>query len=160
MPLSVFARVPNPALRLPRIVLAAQLVAGLFVVSALGPLAPAVAAEPVLQSAVAESGRDAFLRYCASCHGAEARGDGPVAPALSAKPPDLTHIAERNGGEFPTDLVAQKIDGRSLPAVHGTSDMPIWGERFGRAYEEKSKSEQAIRGQLLMLIVYLQSVQR
>jgi hypothetical protein len=38
--------------------------------------------------------------------------------------------------------------------------MPIWGERFGRSSDGSSTSEQVVRGQLLMLVVYLQSIQR
>lgn len=84
----------------------------------------------------------------------------PAAVALATKPADLTRIAERNGGVFPVDRVAQTIDGRSLPASHGTRDMPIWGEHFERESVEPAMSEQSIRGQLLMLVVYLQSIQR
>lgn len=29
------------------------------------------------------------MRHCAACHGAEAAGDGPVAPSLVASVPDL-----------------------------------------------------------------------
>jgi mono/diheme cytochrome c family protein len=36
--------------------------------------------------------------YCASCHGADGKGDGPMAKSLKVKPADLTRIAARNGG--------------------------------------------------------------
>ena len=36
--------------------------------------------------------------YCASCHGTDAKGDGPMAKSLKVKPADLTRIAARNGG--------------------------------------------------------------
>ena len=41
-------------------------------------------------------GADLFRSYCASCHGREGKGDGPVAPALNAKVPDLTTIESPN----------------------------------------------------------------
>ena len=44
------------------------------------------------------TGRDSFDRYCASCHGADGRGGGPVASALRTRPTDLTTLARRNGG--------------------------------------------------------------
>src|SRR5579859_4388914 len=44
------------------------------------------------------NGPDLYRGYCASCHGTEGKGDGPVAPALNSKMPDLTTIAQRNGG--------------------------------------------------------------
>jgi mono/diheme cytochrome c family protein len=113
-----------------------------------------------LESAVAESGRHYYLRYCASCHGWDARGQGAVAIALATKPPDLTLIAGHNGGKFPMDEVAATIDGRKLPPAHGVREMPVWGERFGEEFEGDPAREQVIRGQLLMLLVYLQSIQR
>lgn len=112
-----------------------------------------------LESAVAQSGRHYYLRYCASCHGWEAEGDGAVAPALVTKPPDLRTIAKRNKGEFPMDAVAATIDGRELPTAHGLREMPVWGERFGEEFRGDPVREQVIRGQLLMLLVYLQSIQ-
>lgn len=40
-----------------------------------------------------ERGRELFQQNCISCHGASARGDGPLAPALNPRPVDLTvHI--------------------------------------------------------------------
>lgn len=45
-------------------------------------------------------GSDLFRAYCASCHGADAKGSGPAASALKAKVPNLTLLAKRNGGPF------------------------------------------------------------
>jgi hypothetical protein len=44
--------------------------------------------------------------------------------------PNLRTLAERNGGEFPAEAVASYIDGRALPAAHGTRLMPVWGDVF------------------------------
>ena len=75
-------------------------------------------------------GRSEFRSSCASCHGADARGKGPVSNQLKLPPPDLTMLAKHNNGVFPTDAVYATIDGmKSIPA-HGTREMPIWGERF------------------------------
>lgn len=71
--------------------------------------------------------------YCASCHGADAKGDGPMANSLKVKPSDLTRIAARNGGTFPLMRVEQIISGEEqLPKGHGTSEMPVWGPIFSR----------------------------
>ena len=113
-----------------------------------------------LESAVAQAGREYYLRDCASCHGFEGKGDGPVAPALSVKPADLTAIAQHRNGGFPMDELGALIDGRKTITAHGSREMPVWGERFGRDFHGDPARDQVIRGQVLMLLVYLQSIQR
>jgi len=78
----------------------------------------------------AASGQQSFRTYCGSCHGAEGKGDGPLASALKTPPADLTMISQRNGGQFPFDDVKKKIDGREKVTGHGSSDMPVWGDAF------------------------------
>jgi mono/diheme cytochrome c family protein len=85
-----------------------------------------------LDSAEATMGQVIFVRYCGACHGREGRGDGPVAPGLVRKPTDLGVLAARNNGKFPYDKVVRSIDGRETPRVHGTPDMPVWGEVFAK----------------------------
>ena len=72
-------------------------------------------------------GKKGYLSLCASCHGTSAKGDGPVAPHLNQKPPDLTALAATNGGTFPFEHVYAAIDGRLGIRVHGTREMPVWG---------------------------------
>ena len=76
-------------------------------------------------------GKTTYERACASCHGVDARGDGPVAPSLKVRTPDLTTLARRNGGTFPRDEVIAIVTGSRPIAAHGTSDMPVWRQRFG-----------------------------
>jgi mono/diheme cytochrome c family protein len=52
-----------------------------------------------------------YRAYCASCHGENGKGDGPVAPALKATVPDLTVITKNNGGKFPVARVQRIITG-------------------------------------------------
>lgn len=78
----------------------------------------------------AASGGQSFRTYCASCHGAEGKGDGPLAEHLKVAPADLTQISQSNNGTFPFDEVRKKIDGRDAVRGHGTSDMPVWGDAF------------------------------
>jgi mono/diheme cytochrome c family protein len=75
-------------------------------------------------------GAKIFRSYCASCHGVSGNGDGPVAPALKAKVPQLTTLAQRNHGEFPADSVRRIIAGDEVAAAHGSREMPIWGPIF------------------------------
>jgi len=75
------------------------------------------------------SGAETFRTHCAACHGAEGRGDGPVAATLRAPVPSLRTLTQRYG-EFPAERVASYIDGRSLPAAHGAREMPVWGGVF------------------------------
>lgn len=71
-----------------------------------------------------------FRNYCASCHGVNGGGDGPVAPALRAKVPPLTALARRNHGTFPTARVRRIITGDEDHVVHGSREMPVWGPIF------------------------------
>lgn len=96
-----------------------------FALIALGGLG-ACASQPLQ----APSGRQTFETHCASCHGPQGAGDGPVAAALAMPVPNLQVLSRRNGGIFPADAVASYIDGRRPPAAHGTRRMPVWGSVF------------------------------
>lgn len=70
------------------------------------------------------TGAELYGGYCARCHGADARGgteriDGKL-------PPDLTTLAKRHGGTFPSDYVMSTIDGYAREATHGP--MPTFGD--------------------------------
>jgi mono/diheme cytochrome c family protein len=116
------------------------------------PSAPAP--DPLL----VEVGAGLFATYCASCHGVDARGDGPAASALRTPPADLTRIAASSGGVFPESSAARLIDGRfDLPA-HGSREMPIWGARLADQIPGMATGEVA-RGQITSLVEYLKSLQ-
>lgn len=115
---------------------------------------------PPIPGATMSAGQQYFQRYCSACHGLSGRGDGPAAPALRPPPADLTRIAQRRGGHFPVAELAAYIDGRTVMPAHGSREMPIWGERFGKMGGGGSVGEEVVRGNLLVLIEYLQSIQR
>ena len=117
-------------------------------------------AEPPFDPVLAELGAEAFPRYCASCHGLRAEGDGPAADALRTRPADLTRIAARRGGSFPDGEIARFIDGRFALPAHGSREMPVWGQRFGEAIPESSIAEEVTRGRIAVLVEYLKSIQR
>jgi len=107
----------------------------------------------------AYSGAQLFERFCTSCHGSRGEGDGPVAPFFKLTPPDLTRIAHRHGGEFPTEQVRKIIDGRSGLPPHGSRAMPVWGVEFlvaeGTTPEGRARAETLIT----RLVEYLRSIQ-
>ncbi|HBZ70121.1 MAG TPA: cytochrome C [Deltaproteobacteria bacterium] len=82
-------------------------------------------------------GSELYRRYCASCHGVDGHGDGPLAASLSPKPADLTTLAKRHGGKFDETAVMMMIDGRLLIAQHGPRDMPVWGAIFAEQHVGK-----------------------
>jgi len=116
--------------------------------------APATAQDP-------EAGAQTYATLCAACHGEAARGDGPVADLLTVPPPDLTRLAERNGGRFPVMEVVYRIDGRAPIKAHG-SPMPPFGGMFeGQEAVMKTEAGQPIltsRG-IVDLVAYLQGMQ-
>jgi len=87
---------------------------------------------PRMPPLVGESmyGPDLFNLYCATCHGRDAKGAGPVAQSLKTPPPDLTLLARRNGGLFPRGRVKAAIAGGTATPAHGSVDMPVWGPIF------------------------------
>jgi mono/diheme cytochrome c family protein len=101
-------------------------------------------------------GVDLYRAYCATCHGTDARGDGPLAKFLRTKTPDLTHIAKRNGGTFPLERVEKIITGaEALPAGHGTFEMPVWGPVFSRVTWDRDLGKVRIHN----LATYLETLQ-
>jgi mono/diheme cytochrome c family protein len=113
--------------------------------------------EKVTQStaeAPAGSGADEFVRHCALCHGLDGRGDGPLAQAMKIVPTDLTRIAARHKGEFPSAKVADVIRNGGGVLGHGSSAMLAWGLYFSE------KHNPAVgRARIAELVRYIQSLQ-
>jgi mono/diheme cytochrome c family protein len=105
----------------------------------------------------AVSGAYAFRTYCASCHGVDGKGEGPLTDSLRFQPPDLTLIAKRNGGEFPTEKVTRIVDGRNPLKGHGGPDMPIWGDAFRNA--DTGYDDAAARARIRTVVEHLRSIQ-
>lgn len=105
-------------------------------------------------------GNRLFIRYCASCHGRDAKGNGPLAPALTPAPADLTMLSARHGSPLPKSKITEWIDGRREVRAHGPMDMPVWGERLTASGPEGDPAREALATGTLMLIVdWLASVQ-
>jgi mono/diheme cytochrome c family protein len=99
-----------------------------------------------------------FNAYCATCHGKDAKGNGPAAPALKGSPPDLTTLAHRNGGKYPATQVETVLRfGAEAYGVHGSQEMPVWGPIFGSMYESSRSPEVQLR--ITKLTHYLGTLQ-
>ncbi len=110
-------------------------------------------AQPVQEYA----GISLYKTYCSVCHGAGAKGDGPMADQLRYRPTDLTQLARRNGGQFPAEDVFRAIDGRKPRKSHGGGDMPVWGDAFKNSRE--GYDEAAVKGKIDAVVEYLAGLQ-
>lgn len=106
--------------------------------------------------------RELYVRLCASCHGAGGRGDGPCADELRVRPADLTRLAARHGGTFPREDVEDTLSGKRVVRAHGTSEMPVWGERLAVPEESPAAVAAGVEQARLLtgLIDYVASLQR
>lgn len=66
---------------------------------------------PGAEQAEQTTGAADYAAFCAGCHGASGAGDGELAAGLDKRPADLTTLAARNGGSFPTTRVMAQIWG-------------------------------------------------
>ena len=101
-------------------------------------------------------GPDLYRHYCATCHGRDARGKGPVAAALKETPPDLTVLAESKNGIFPAREVEAIIRGGGAVDAHGSSDMPVWGPIFYAL----DPSDARVKTRIDALVTYIASIQQ
>lgn len=102
------------------------------------------------------SGREMFVAYCASCHGNDGKGNGPVASALKDGVPDLAQLSAKNKGSFPEDHVISIIQGRTVTPAHGSMEMPVWGPVF---LNLDNQSEAVVQQRARNLAKYIESLQ-
>ncbi len=92
---------------------------------------------PVTKTA-SVSGKQMYGSYCASCHGVDGKGDGPVGLMLKNPPADLTVLSRNNGGKYPAARVVSVLQfGAKIPS-HGTAEMPVWGPVLGKMDQTNS----------------------
>ncbi|WP_298857880.1 c-type cytochrome [uncultured Sulfitobacter sp.] len=107
------------------------------------------------------SGAYLFDKHCTSCHGRTAEGDGPLASGFAIPPANLTLIAQRNGGTFPTAGVMAQINGYT--GRHQLGGMPEFEEVIQSPLVDwASPSGEVIPTpqSLLALATYLESIQQ
>jgi mono/diheme cytochrome c family protein len=128
------------------------------VLSTLAVLALAASMSATGSQPGAGASRDSelFKTYCASCHGVDAFGNGPLADSLRHAPPNLTLLAKRNGGVFPAPRVRRIIEGRDVES-HGDREMPVWGDAFRSTSE--GRSVERANARIAALVDYLESIQ-
>ena len=107
-------------------------------------------------------GEHYYTQYCATCHGAGAKGDGPLTELLTVVVPDLTGLSAANDGEFPLLRVIHIIDGRSGLRAH-EGPMPVYGAEFRSELQPElgisGAVEPLIRGRVLSIAEYVASLQ-
>jgi mono/diheme cytochrome c family protein len=106
-------------------------------------------------------GAETYAAACAGCHGAEGRGDGPLAGLMTVPVPDLTGLAARAGGDFPWLRVIHTIDGRTGLRGHG-GPMPIFGALFTgdtAVADAPDGSPVMVSARVLALVQYLETLQ-
>jgi mono/diheme cytochrome c family protein len=114
----------------------------------------------------ADIGKQDYMDSCASCHGEDGKGNGPVAGFLKQKVPDLTMLAKNSAGVFPFARVYDVIDGRQAVAAHGPRDMQVWGNEYrgegakhSGGYATPQELGSYARGRIIALIGYIYSLQ-
>ncbi|GGC20544.1 hypothetical protein GCM10011363_41500 [Marivita lacus] len=121
----------------------------------------ALTAVPLLAQDV-DHGRALFQTHCATCHGADAKGQGPLAAALVLQPSDLTTLSARNERSFPLERVLSRIDGTDPMVSHG-SPMPVFGPYFEGVANTPMKLPSGqpliVAEPIADLVGYLQSLQ-
>jgi mono/diheme cytochrome c family protein len=110
---------------------------------------------PVNKTSPAD-GKQMYTSYCAACHGADGKGNGPAASSLKAQPTNLTELQKNNHGKFPdTHVIAILQFGADVPA-HGSATMPVWGPILGNMNRLNVQEKQL---RMSNLSRYLESIQ-
>jgi mono/diheme cytochrome c family protein len=133
-----------------------SVLAGTFLLLACAVGAGSASVEETLPPTYMPTGAQMFKQYCAVCHGADAKGQGPLAALLKTPPPDLTALAKRHMGKFPYDYVKGILEFGPGPSAHGSSDMPTWGPIF-RYYDKQN--QRVVEQRIKNLCDFLASLQ-
>ncbi|QHE74998.1 c-type cytochrome [Hydrogenophaga sp. PBL-H3] len=117
------------------------------------------------QPAVFDPGKQEFADNCASCHGTDGKGNGPLGELLRKSPPDLTQLAKKNQGVLPINRLYAVIDGAGVPS-HGSRDMPVWGREYQIDQAQQMREARGhydsaglVRARILVLLEYISRIQ-
>ena len=114
------------------------------------------AAEKAPDAQTLGAGRALYLEHCAACHGADAKGGGPVAASLKNPVADLTKLPLKNGA-FDEARIRTSIDGTQAVTAHGTREMPVWGKVLAKTGPKRG--EGWAQADIWTLVQYLKSIQ-
>ncbi|PKB71676.1 MAG: hypothetical protein BZY87_04180 [SAR202 cluster bacterium Io17-Chloro-G6] len=95
-------------------------------------VAGAVAFYPPTASTVTNTGADLFKVNCQMCHGADAKGTGPVLGVLLAEPYGYTPIVDPDITNRPTTFIESRLGATTRP-LGPTSVMPPFGKLLSQA---------------------------
>ena len=126
----------------------------MLLISAMGLAYSDNAARKDKDAEYARKGQKLFMQYCASCHGGDAKGQGPVAIALKGGPRDLT-LLQAPDKNFQFYQVQAWIEGEQEVSAHGTRKMPVWGTILRRAVGDLEK-----QADIYALVKYIESIQQ
>jgi len=120
-------------------------------------------ANAVLAQTKLDVGKREFEANCASCHGMDGKGRGPLVELLRKSPPDLTQLSKANQGVFPMNRLYTTIEGENV-AAHGSRDMPVWGRDYrikdAEHYMDAPYDAQGlVRARILSLLEYIYRLQ-
>jgi len=138
-----------------------SLVAILLMLSALAVAQQTPAQTPTVRhvpitNTPSNSGKEMYNSYCAVCHGTDGKGNGPAASAMKAPPTDLTLLAQKAGGKYPSAHVTSVIRGQATLPSHGSADMPVWGPLFSSISQGH---EAQVQQRVTNLVKYIETLQ-
>jgi mono/diheme cytochrome c family protein len=119
----------------------------------------ALSARAEESSVALRRGAELYAVHCATCHGIEATGRGPMAGVLVIAPSDLTALSA--AGVFPVERVVRRIDGTDPLVSHGSA-MPVYGPFFegkGRALRLPDGRQIMTSQPIADLLAYLETLQ-
>ena len=131
----------------------------LAIAAAQQPASPKIQNVPIQHTAVT-SGTEMYSTYCAVCHGADGKGNGPAASSLKTHPADLTQLSKKNGGTFPSAHVASTLQFGVENPAHGNKEMPIWGDLFQTLNTSARSTSGQTRLRISNLTDYLKTIQQ
>ena len=131
--------------------------AGLCLAQEQASTKPVVKQTPIKQISPA-SGKEMYVAYCAPCHGADGKGNGPAAASMKVPPTDLTQLAKKHDGKYPANSLAStlKFGTGTSAGAHGSADMPVWGPLFQSLDKFHDTS---VQQRVSNLVSYIQTLQ-
>ena len=75
---------------------------------------------------------------------------------MKTPPVDLTLLAKKNDGKYPSAHVASVIRGQATLASHGNAEMPVWGPLFSSISQGQAAQ---VQQRISNLVDYIDTLQ-
>lgn len=146
----------------PTVIMASMIVFGVLIGAGCAPRGPVDRGDDMEarhRERLVHAGKSTFEAVCASCHGLDGGGNGPVAAMLVVRPSDLTTLSVQYDGRFPTAELRDIVFVHRVIPAHGTQDLPVWGDIWS---EEGAwpRRRDIIEYEIDALIEYIRTIQR